>query len=204
MPEFWEAITRDGVTLRGTVWSGSENWIVLIHDLGEDLDTWRPLHRVLARTGCSRLAVDLRGHGASDGARQEDHVGEDIDVALGAVRKCGAERICLVSAGFPALVALGMNQWKPDDGMVLLSPGPLRGRDVGALRGQPTRKIFLVGSGRQTFSSATNKLRNVSIGWAYSVSFPTEAEGSALLVSEFGVHVKEHISGFLAEHVARR
>ena len=47
-------------------WPGDDTWVVLVHDVGDDIDVWRPLRVALAARGWSVLALDLRGHGGSD------------------------------------------------------------------------------------------------------------------------------------------
>ena len=62
-----QATTADGLTLRGELVRGSDVWICLVHDTGEDIDAWQSLRPGLVRKGWSVLALDLRGHGGSDG-----------------------------------------------------------------------------------------------------------------------------------------
>ena len=57
-------------TLRGerSVGRGAHGALILcVHDLGQDIDELGPLPSVLARTGFVVDAIDLPGHGFSDG-----------------------------------------------------------------------------------------------------------------------------------------
>jgi pimeloyl-ACP methyl ester carboxylesterase len=194
-----EFVADDGTTLRGMCWQGSDRWVLLVHDLGEDLDAWRPLEAVLAESGCSRLAFDLRGHGASDDALSSDRIDLDIEAAARFSEEAGAKRICAISAGRSGVVALGLQRERPFEGMALLSPGPLEGRDPSALRGQGTRKLFVVGSDDETLAKASSSLQRASIGWCYTVSFPTARQGCSLLEGAHAIHTKEHLASFVRE-----
>ena len=52
----------DGVILRGQQWGEGPDWVVLIHDLGEDrdLDDWRPLLPASFRQMPKAIAADRR------------------------------------------------------------------------------------------------------------------------------------------------
>jgi 3-oxoadipate enol-lactonase len=61
------AMTRDGVRLGYTLWPGDPNRrIALIHSLALDRSFWDGVAKRLSANGCSILAYDARGHGASD------------------------------------------------------------------------------------------------------------------------------------------
>jgi pimeloyl-ACP methyl ester carboxylesterase len=194
-----EFVADDGTTLRGICWGGSDRWVLLVHDLGEDLDAWQPLEAVLAESGCSRLAFDLRGHGASDDTLSNDRTDLDIEAAARFSEEAGAKRICVLSAGRSGIVALGLRRERPFEAMALLSPGPLEGRDPSSLRGQGTRKLFVVGSQDETLAKASSALHSTSIGWCYAVSFPTARQGCSLLEGAHAIHTKEHLASFVRE-----
>ena len=73
MIEAVEIPAPDGAVLRGEVRRAGPVWAVLVHDLGEDLDAWRPLRDALGRRGVSVLCFDLRGHDAV--AFEDSHTG---------------------------------------------------------------------------------------------------------------------------------
>lgn len=57
----------DGITLRGIrIDGGRAARLVLLHDVGRDLDEFGRLPEALARLGCDVMAFDLPGHGISD------------------------------------------------------------------------------------------------------------------------------------------
>ncbi len=194
-----EFVADDGTTLRGICWEGSDSWVLLVHDVGEDLDAWQPLEAVLAESGCARLAFDLRGHGASDDSPREDRADLDIEAAARYAEEAGAKRICVVSAGRSGIVALGLRRERPFEAIALLSPGPLEGHDPGSLRGEGTRKLFVVGSQDETLANASSTLHSASIGWCYAVSFPTARQGCSLFEGAHAIHTKEHLASFVRE-----
>jgi pimeloyl-ACP methyl ester carboxylesterase len=194
-----EFVAEDGTTLRGIRWDGSDRWVLLVHDLGEDLDAWRPLEAVLAESGCSRLAFDLRAHGASDDALKSDRIDLDIEAAARFAEETGAKRICVISAGRSAVVALGLQRERPFEAIALLSPGPLEGHEPSSLRGEGTRKLFVVGSEDGALAKASSSLHSASIGWCYTVNFPTTRQGCSLLGGAHAIHTKEHLASFVRE-----
>ncbi len=144
-----QATTADGVTLRGELVRGGDVWICLVHDVGEDIDAWRPLRPGLARKGWSVLALDLRGHGGSDGewtdesgrARRRPR-GDARAAARRAprLRRRGRPRR---RDGAPAVErALPEPPFALPDSLVLVSAGPLGGIDPdGAARSGPAEAL---------------------------------------------------------------
>ena len=59
----------DGVTIFGD-WSpipGSKKAALLLHQRGKDYTIWDAFRKTLGEKGWSTLAIDLRGHGKSEG-----------------------------------------------------------------------------------------------------------------------------------------
>ena len=99
MIEAVEIPAPDGAVLRGEVQRAGPVWAVLVHDLGEDLDAWRPLRDALAARGISVLCFDLRGHGGSDGETGDGLPAGDLEAAIAFARSSGAERLVVGAAG---------------------------------------------------------------------------------------------------------
>ena len=194
-----ETEAEDGSVLRGIWWPGSPACALLVHDLGEDLDAWQPLQAALAEIGCSRLALDLRGHGLSDGAPAPEGVASDVEAAMRVAERYGADHFCVITAGRAGIALLAMERVPPLAAIALLSPGPLGQTEVSSLRGPGTRKLFIVGSHDPESASAVEQLHRASIGWSYTVSLPTSSQGSALLHGSHAVHVTEHICSLVHE-----
>lgn len=198
------ATTADGITLRGELVRGGAVWLCLVHDVGEDIDAWRPLRPGLARRGWSVLGLDFRGHGGSDGEWDASWGELDVDLAVTLARRLGARHVCVVAAGYGCLAALrAVERALPEpsfellDSLALLSPGPLDGADPLGLRGQGLPKLFLHGA-KDPLAADAEALRRASIGWTVGVTFATESRGTAL-AAEWPIHVVDKLHGFLKE-----
>lgn len=196
-----EIETGDGVTLRGQRWRGGNGWAVLLHDRGpeEDLDRWRPLVPPLVGSGWSVLALDLRGHGASDGVWSEEGAVADLTAAVGFARAAGGVGVVVIATGASALTALRAGPAVGIDALVLLSPAIDPDQPLAELRGGGEGKLIFVGGREAAPRRAGERLRNASIGWALLVNLPTTLQGTALLGGEHAGHVRDQITRFLAE-----
>jgi pimeloyl-ACP methyl ester carboxylesterase len=193
-----ELESSGGVVLRGERWPGGDEWYVLVHDLSEDIDAWRPLQGTIAEQGRSAVAVDLRGHGGSDEGPED--IEGDIDAAIRFARANGAAAVCVVAAGASARAALRGAPASATEILVLLSPAasdePLK-----AFRAPGVPRLFLHGAEDAAIDEAVLELRNAAIGWAGSIAFPTSAQGTALLASEWRQHATEHMAAFVKEQM---
>jgi pimeloyl-ACP methyl ester carboxylesterase len=187
-----------GVVLRGERWWGGSEWCVLMHDVGEDIDAWRPLQGYVAEQGRSAVAVDLRGHGGSDDGPED--IEADLDAAVRFARENGATAVCVVAAGAAARAALHGSARLTPDMLVLLSP-PASAEPVDSFRAPGVPRLFLHGAADASIDSTVSALRNAAIGWAGSIAFPTDAQGAALLASEWRQHAVEHITAFVNEQM---
>jgi pimeloyl-ACP methyl ester carboxylesterase len=204
-----QATTADGVTLRGELVRGGDTWLCLTHDAGEDIDAWQPVRARLAKHGWTLLALDLRGHGGSDGEWPATRAELDVDLAVTLARRLGARHVCVVGAGAGGVLALraaeralGNESFDLLDSLVLLSPGPLHGEDPQGLRGRSIPKLFVHGA-LDPLAPDSEALRRASIGWTVGVTFATEARGTAL-ASEWPAQVVDKLHGFLKEQAALR
>ncbi|MCO5221577.1 MAG: alpha/beta hydrolase [Thermomicrobiales bacterium] len=195
-----EIPAEDGAVLRGQQWGNGPDWIILLHEPGaeRDLDGWRPLLPAIVTPERTVLTVDLRGHGASDGAWDDTLCGADIAVLLAFARTNGAAWVALAGAGDSATQILEFSSTTPIDASILLSP-VFRGGQADALRGRGEAKLFAVGSRSEQLSEEIRKARNRSIGWAMLVSMPTDAQGVDLLTGPYSSQLVERIVSFLAE-----
>lgn len=204
-----EATTADGIRLRGELVRGDSTWCVLVHDEGEDIDAWRPLRRGLARLGWTVLAMDLRGHGGSDGMWNRARGALDVDLPVTLAWRSGASHVCLFGAGLGGLLALEATEralaepsFALADSLVLVSPGPLGDADPMTLRGQGLAKLVIVGA-RDPGRADAESLVGASIGWTLGVTFGTELRGAAL-VEAFAENILDKVGSFLREQVALR
>jgi alpha-beta hydrolase superfamily lysophospholipase len=148
--------TDDGVNLVATWYEPTGRpapAVVLVHMLQKSRRDWDQLATRMAGEGIGVLAVDLRGHGESQGSAQ-DHAGMVQDVR--AARRFAASRpdvtparIGLAGASFGAtLAALAAADDATVAGLALLSPTvEYRGMRLdGALRKYGSRPLLLVAS----------------------------------------------------------
>ncbi len=130
-------VTQDGVSLAGTYTAPEQphGWTILVHMMPAAKESFKPFAAALEGAGIASLAIDLRGHGASQGGPRgyedftdADHQGSalDIDAAVAYLRTLGAadERIVLVGASIGANLSLQYLASHPAlPAAVLLSPG---------------------------------------------------------------------------------
>jgi pimeloyl-ACP methyl ester carboxylesterase len=193
-PDAVEFEAADGVLLRGLIWGGHPDRVILLHDAGAiaDLDDWRPLIPTLLGQDLSVLAVDLRGHGASDGEWDPGACVADIAAIVNSSRTgC----VVIVAAGAAATAAVRAMELEPVDGLVLLSPA----LEDETPRGAGVSKLLIAGVLDPESRAAMDRLRIASIGWAVAVNLPTTAQGTALLEEPWGGHVREQIGAFIRE-----
>lgn len=99
--------------------------VVLLHALGEDRTSWREVARALAADGWRTVAVDLRGHGASDhpGTYTFESMRDDV---LGLADALGLDRFTLVAHSMGTVVASLVAMERPAAVPVLvMEEGPL-------------------------------------------------------------------------------
>jgi alpha-beta hydrolase superfamily lysophospholipase len=192
MTEAVEVEAHDGAVLRGELRQAGSDWAVLVHDLGEDIDAWRPLHGRLVRGGMSVLALDLRGHGGSDGDIDAARTADDLAVAVAFARNRGAGRVYLAAAGESARAALEVGAAEGCEAIVLLAPV---GDD---LSGSPLPRLSVVSS-RDARQQAAARALHRGPGWSLVASVPADASGCGLLAGRWGRNVQDYVGAFLAD-----
>ena len=205
-PEPIEAVTADGTVVRGELTAGgAATWVVLVHAEGSDIDEWRPLTAALASEGWNLLALDLPGHGGSDGEWEPPMGPEQVQLGVELARGRGAMHVAVVASGHGAMWALEAVARAIDDpelaladSLVLISPGPVGDADPERIRGEGLAKTIISGAFAPGLEDAVTLLR-ASIGWTVAVRFPTEARGAAMLEGPHAVNVVDKIAAFIRE-----
>jgi pimeloyl-ACP methyl ester carboxylesterase len=138
------AVEGDGVRLHARHWGGSGPAVLLLHGLASNARIWDGVGPRLVGAGLRVVALDLRGHGASDqpGSGYDfATVGRDLAAALGGL---GLERPVLVGHSWGANVALQFAADRPGAvaGLVLVD-GALLGvaERTGATREEVRRRL---------------------------------------------------------------
>jgi pimeloyl-ACP methyl ester carboxylesterase len=116
------AVPGDGISLHARDWGGSGQPVLLLHGLASNARIWDGVASRLAGAGLRAVALDLRGHGASDQpASGYDFASlvRDLDAALAGL---GLERPVLVGHSWGANVALQFAADRPGrvDGLALV------------------------------------------------------------------------------------
>ncbi len=130
--------TKDGVEIAGDFYPVERDdapAVVLTHMMPSNKESWRALVAKLNGTGFRCLAIDLRGHGESEGGpdgyktfSDEDHQASinDIESAVGFFLSAGVspEKISLVGASIGANLSLIFQSEHPEiKASVPISPG---------------------------------------------------------------------------------
>lgn len=117
----YELALGGGIVLRGIrVDGGSTARLVLLHDIGHDLDEFGRLPEALAALGCDVVAVDLPGHGVSDDPPDDVTVDALLVEALREVR--GHVPLGLVASGRTATVGVMAGRPQGVESQVLINP----------------------------------------------------------------------------------
>jgi pimeloyl-ACP methyl ester carboxylesterase len=169
--------------------------LVLIHGAMNDHSVWTLLARSFAHHGWSVLAVDLPGHGRSEGAPLAD-VEELADWIWQLLDAAGVQHAALAGHSMGSLIALEAAARQPQRATHLLMIGtayPMKVSDA------------LLASARETPLQAIETVNKFSLsGWAAKPSFPgpgawLHGGGRALmrrmLARQTGVNLFEHDFG---------
>lgn len=127
-------VTRDGTTIIGDYFSGNgKRAVILLHMMPADRRSFFPLAGKLQEHDIPSLAIDLRGHGESEGGpdgyklfSDGEHQASRLDVEAAADFLCkqGIERLACIGASIGSNLGLQFVASSLDaDRAALLSPG---------------------------------------------------------------------------------
>lgn len=187
--------------MRGEVSGEGDRWAILLHDVGDDLDSWGAMRAELTAGGLRVLALDLRGHGASDGEWSFEAAVGDIQDAIRYCRAQGARAVYLVGAGHGATAAIVAAGEEPVQAIVCLSPvAELEGLDPARLRVARAPKFFTVGARDREAMTAAQAVYRKTLGWRVLESRALDEQGTALLSAPGHEHIFEKTVGFLRDY----
>jgi pimeloyl-ACP methyl ester carboxylesterase len=207
--EIVTAEATDGLTLVGEFYAVSDTApsVLLMHMLGSRRSAWQPLIPSLTEAGYNVLAVDLRGHGETGGARDWSLAERDVQTWVDWLMEQPTSAdapVALVGGSIGANLALvGCAADERCTTVIALSPG----LDYGgitpefAIEGLADRAALLVASQDDTTSSDAVKLfTGVAQGELGVQLYAGSLHGTALLTAPEPL-VIDLISDWLGEYL---
>jgi pimeloyl-ACP methyl ester carboxylesterase len=191
MIEAVEVPRPGGLVLRGQLRPGGADWVVLVHAPAEDIDAWLRLPGRFASQGASVLALDLRGHGGSDGSPDPAATAGDVRAAIGFARGEGAGRVFVGAAGESVVPALEAAEEERCEAVFALAP-------VGD---QPVTGIprFAVVCSRDAEQEAAGATLVAGPGWSVVARIPVDVRGCAMLGTSWGGNVEDYLLAFVRD-----
>ncbi len=199
----------DGLTLVGEFYAARDSApsVLLLHMLGSRRSAWQPLLPNLTEAGYNVLAVDLRGHGDTGGARDWMLAERDVQTWMDwlMAQPTSAEApIALIGGSIGAnLVLVGCAADARCATVIALSPG----LDYGgitpefAIEGLEDRPVLLVASQDDTTSSDAVKLfTGIAKGELGVQLYSGSLHGTALLTDP-DLFVIDLISDWMGEYL---
>lgn len=166
--------TKDGVKIAATYYAGGERGVILLHMLGRSRGDYAGLAQELNTRGFSVIAIDLRGHGQSEGnwrsfsPREFNAMTLDVRAAKEYLVSRGVKpgRIGIVGASIGANIALRYAAEDHDiKTVVLLSPGLDYRGVVTEDAARQLRSAFFAASEEDTYAySSTERLYSLAEG----------------------------------------
>lgn len=181
-----------GTTMRGYRWPGDDAWIVLLHEVGEDLDVWNDIPATLAAAGYTVVAIDLPGHGLSDDPWRPECASSLVDDIVRSVTP-PTGRCFVIAAGSlsePAMRSAHV------DAIVALSPGIPSGDPF--VRTPPA--LILVGGADTAAAEAADLVFRATRGWTVVSSFGSTRQREALYSGPWGPHALEQTLAFFRDY----
>ncbi len=188
-----------GLTVRGaqsSTGTGTHS-IVLIHDLGGDLDEFGSLVELLVGAGFDVIAVDLPGHGLSDGDDPSPETcREDVAEILSRLGVAGP--IGLVSSGRTASVAASLGDAHGVRAQLLFGP-ILDDSIAGEARREHSIRLVIHGDGPNLVGTHTQRYFSHLIGEKMLVYNVSMLDGAAEVIR--APVVRAHVELFFKRYL---
>ncbi|MGI9667650.1 MAG: alpha/beta hydrolase [Acidimicrobiia bacterium] len=107
-------VADDGSALRGYLWSGSANGVLMVPAYGQGSDELLPMATSAHAEGATVLLLDPRGQGASEGDRRVDLLVADLHAAIADLQTRGVETATVVGIRHTATAAIVMATEPPE------------------------------------------------------------------------------------------
>mgnify|MGYP001064108311 CR=1 FL=1 len=182
--------------LRGLVFGEGTRDVLLVHDIGDDLDAWGSLPWSLALAGYRVRAVDLPGHGLSDDPFTHELLPSVLDCLIDEVTGPGATHCHLVTAGVVTGAVLAARSSTQISALVALSP---RLDEVwrATVRAHTGAKLLFASSLDQDDLHHAQHFFQACRGPVVFSTLPVQETGVRLLASAWADHALEQILLFL-------
>lgn len=200
----YELVLPWGPTLRGVRWGNSQAQALFLHEPveGKDLDAWGDLPRRLAAAlDASARVVDLPGHGLSDDPWEPTRLPGIVSALVGEGHP--EHPLLIVAAAESALASLDAAASLRIAGVAALSPASAEPGTT-LPRSAATAKLFFAGARDGESLAGSRKLAAAMGGFGVVTSIPTDARGSAMLATEWGLRLSEHIIAFARDVLFRQ
>jgi pimeloyl-ACP methyl ester carboxylesterase len=186
------------IILRGLEYPQNGPVVVLVHDLGTDLDSWGTTPGTLVGSGFRVVSIELRGHGLSDGEPDAEKTFDDIAAAVATiVARYGP--VALVAGGSVATACFGLGADNGTPVQIVVSPLPPELSGVIVPADTPAMRALFVGSEDIEASSYVRSRFPVLPGPHMWFSAHTAARGVDLLAAF--PHLVEHMITFLRRYL---
>jgi len=181
-----------GGVLRGLQWAGTRAPVLFVHDFTDtdDLDRWCGLPASVNLSGFTVLAIDLPGHGLSDGESTVSATREAIETCLTYLSETSEKKPLVAAAG----AACGLLPAIPLAAAVLFSPTDVTGSET------VIPKLVFVGADDPAARSAADRYLRSSRGWTIISSYATVAQGTDLLATEHALKISSQAIAFLRDY----
>ena len=196
-----EVALADGTVLRGIEHPADGPPLLLVHDLGEDLDAWGSVAPAVRAEGFRVICLELRGHGLSDGEPDPSATLDDMTGALaevqGAFGPCG-----LVVHGTAARAAFELGGEHGAPVHAVISPAPGSGRsddDYDGVGSVPSVRVLFTGAHDEPVHEHVRTSHPKMRGQNMWISTGTALRGPALLQEH--PHLVEQLVMFMRRHL---
>ncbi len=191
-PQPFELQLDDSGMLRGLLWQGDQLPVLFVHDLREsdDIDCWGALPEIVQRAGHAAIAIDLPGHGLSDGEQSADRARKTVERCCQHLIQAFGPRFFIVAAGSSS----GILPSAALAALVLFSPPD----ENGAEAAYP--KLLFVGAADPDARAAADRYLRASRGWTLVSSFATATQGADLLKTDHAPKIAAQLLAFLRDY----
>jgi pimeloyl-ACP methyl ester carboxylesterase len=171
--------------------------VLFLHDVGPelDLDRWGRLPEIVHARGHDVLAIDLPGHGLSEGVFSAEAGIAAVQAAHEfAMAETGHSPAIVVAGGAAELVAPLLEPACSLSALIIFSP-----RSTAASGGICPRLAFC-GALEERASAAADQFLRASRGWTLVSSFGTAAQGHDLLATPHAAKIADQLIAFLRDY----